>query len=255
MKKIGNLNGMVAMVTGGATGIGASIVERLAIEGARVACCYNKSSDAADALQKKLKKIGYNILTLKVNVTINNEIKSGVDAITEYFGCYIGILVNVAGDIIKSVRIDEMDEELWDEVISVNLKGVFLCSKYCIPGMKKLKKGRIINFSSISAKRVDAGDSHYAASKGGIESFTRALAIELAPFNITSNAIAPGIIYTPMLKRNATREFLDDIKKEIPLSRIGMPEDIASVVSFICSDQASYITGEIIAINGGLRMD
>ena len=255
MKKENNLKGIVAMVTGGATGIGASIVEVLAKDGASVACCYNKSKDSALKLQKKIKKIGYDIYTIKVDVTKSSEIENSVNLIMRYFSCPIGILINAAGDIIKSVDIERMDENLWDKVIEVNLKSVFLCSKYCIPGMKKLKKGRIVNFSSISARSVDPGDSHYAASKGGVESLTKALSVELAPYNITCNAISPGLIYTPMLKKNTTREFLSDIKKKIPLSRIGSVEDVAKLVLFICSDGASYITGETISINGGLRFD
>lgn len=250
-----NLNGRIAMVTGGATGIGAAIVERLVSDGVNVACCYNKSRAAAESLAERLSKNGKGIFLVKVDVSNSREVKSAVDSIMEHFGRPINILVNNAGDVIRSAPIDSMDEELWDKVMGVNLKGVFLCSKYCIPGMKEAKGGRIINISSISARSGGGpGQSHYAASKGAVEAFTRALAKELAPFNITANAVAPGVIRTPLHERHSTPESLEKLRRTIPLLRIGTPEEVAGVVSFLASNDASYITGEVIAVNGGMRM-
>ena len=249
------LSGNVALVTGGATGIGAAIVERLSLLGAEVACCYNKSHVAAESLADKLKESGKDVFPVKVDVSNSGEVRSAVESIAEHFGRPVTILVNNAGDIIAEAPIDEMDEALWDTVIGVNLKGAFLCAKYSIPGMKTAKTGRIINISSISARSGGAvGAAHYATSKGGLEALTRAIAKDVAPFNITCNAVAPGLIYTPIHERFNTPESLERLRQAIPLARIGMPEEIARVVSFLASEDASYITGEIIAVNGGMRM-
>jgi 3-oxoacyl-[acyl-carrier protein] reductase len=151
---------------------------------------------------------------------------------------------------------EEMDEVLWDQVIDLNLKGAFLCAKQCIPGMKSLQWGRIINITSISARSGGGpGAAPYAAAKAGLEALTRAMAKELAPFNITANGVAPGVVDTAIHERFNTPESLEKLRQIIPLARLGLPEDVASVVSFLASNDAAYITGEIIAVNGGLRMD
>jgi len=251
-----NLAGNVAMVTGGATGIGAAIVERLAMQGAAVACCYNKSRAGAEALAQKLKEQGTDIFLVKIDVSLGQEIKAGVEAISAHFGRPINILVNNAGDVFATSPLDEMEVELWDMVMNVNLRGAFLCAKYCIPGMKTAKGGRIINITSISARTGGGpGAAHYVASKGGLEALTRAMALELAPYNITVNGVAPGVIYTPIHERTNTPETLEKLRQIIPLTRLGEPEEVARVISFLASEDASYITGEIIAVNGGKRMD
>jgi len=248
--------GKVAMITGGGTGIGAACVERLAEEGAKVACCYNKSAAGAQALTDRLCGEGLEAFPIKVDVTSSAQVKSGVAAINEHFGQPIGILVNNAGDIIRNVPVDEMDEELWNLVIAINLTGTFLCSKYVIPGMKQLGEGRIINMGSISARTGGGvGAAHYVASKGGVEALSRALAGELAEYNITVNTVAPGVIYTPIHERHNTPESLERLRQQIPLKRIGDPPEIASVVAFLASDEGKYITGDNIAVNGGKRFD
>ena len=252
-----DLKNRVALVTGGATGIGAAIVTRLVYDGAKVACCYNRSKENAEELERRLKEEGFdNILIVKMDVTDAEEIKNSIDQTVNKFERDIDILVNNAGDVFGNAPIDELDIEIWDKIMAINLRSVFLCSKYCIPGMKKQKKGTIVNISSISARSGGGpGGSHYAASKGGVEAFTRALAKELGPFNITANAVAPGVIYTPMHERTNTPETLERIRKTIPVQRIGIPEEVAGIVSFLCTGNASYINGEIIAVNGGMRMD
>jgi 3-oxoacyl-[acyl-carrier protein] reductase len=250
------LSGNIAMVTGGATGIGAAAVERLATLGADVACCYNRSRAGAEALAEKLEAQDKEIFPVKVDVTNSREVEAGVEAIVAHFGGPVSILVNNAGDNIRPSPLDEMDEETWDLVIDINLKGAFLCAKYCIPGMKKAAGGRIINITSISARTGGGpGSAHYVASKGGLEAFTRALALELAPYNITVNGVAPGVIDTPIHQRTNTPEILEKLRQAIPLARIGAPDEVARAISFLASDDASYITGEIVAVNGGKRLD
>lgn len=248
--------GKVVIVTGGATGIGAAVVERFAIAGAEVACCYYKSVDSAGLLADKLEQKGAHIHLVRVDVASAESVRIAVAEIVDHYRKPVSILVNNAGDQIRTAPIEEMDEELWDLVIATNLKSVFLCSKYCIPGMKNAGWGRIINISSISARSGGGqGASHYAASKAGLESLTRSLAKELAPFNITVNAVSPGVIYTAIHERHNTPESLEKLRQTIPLQRIGAVGDVAGVVAFLASDDASYITGEVIAVNGGMRMD
>lgn len=248
--------GQVVMVTGGATGLGAAMVERFALLGADVACCYNKSHSSAEALAAKLRERGKEIFLVKVDVADGAQVRGAVAAIAEHFGRLVSILVNNAGDNIGPAPIDEMPEETWDRVIGINLKGAFLCAKYCIPAMKAAKAGRVINITSISGRSGGGpGGAHYAASKGGLEAFTRALAKELAPYGVTANGIAPGVVYTPLHERTNTPESLERLRQNIPLLRLGVPMDVASVATFLASADASYVTGEIIAVNGGLRMD
>jgi 3-oxoacyl-[acyl-carrier protein] reductase len=249
-------DGQVVMVTGGATGLGAAMVERFALLGAAVACCYNKSQSAAEALAAKLRECGKEILLVQVDVADGAQVRAAVTAVAEHFGTPISILINNAGDNINPAPIDEMPEETWDRVIGINLKGAFLCAKYCIPAMKAARAGRVINITSISGRSGGGpGGAHYAASKGGLEAFTRALAKELAPYGVTANGIAPGVVYTPLHERTNTPESLERLRQNIPLLRLGVPMDVAGLAAFLASADASYITGEIIAVNGGLRMD
>ena len=251
-----NLSGKVAMVTGGATGIGAGIVERLTAAGADVACCYNASAEAAWSLSADLASRGTEIMTVKVDVRNAGEVKAAVDTVTDHFRRPVNILVNNAGGPMLARTVPELDEESWAWVIGVNLTGAFLCSKYCIPSMKTADSGRIINITSISARTGGGpGNVPYVAGKAGLEGFTRALAKEVAPFNITVNGVAPGVIHTPIHERFNTPESLERLRQTIPIARIGEPEDVAGVVAFLASDDASYVTGEIIAVNGGMRMD
>jgi 3-oxoacyl-[acyl-carrier protein] reductase len=249
-------NGKLAMVTGGATGIGAAIVERLALLGADVACCYNKSQAGAQALAEKLGRAGREISIVKMDVSNHQQVKDGVESIIVRYGRPIHILVNNAGDNINPTPLEAMDEALWNQVIGINLTGPFLCAKYCIPGMKTLGGGRIINVTSISARTGGGpGSAHYVASKAGLEGLTRSLAKELAPFNITVNGVAPGLVYTPIHERTNTPESLERLRQTIPLLRIGAADEVARVVSFLASEDASFVTGEIVAVNGGMRMD
>jgi 3-oxoacyl-[acyl-carrier protein] reductase len=244
------------MVTGGGTGIGAAIVTRLAEMGAGVACGYHTSRTAAEVLAASFNKQGRDVYPVKVDVSNSRAVETAVRHIQAHFQQPVTILVNNAGDMIATAPLEEMDEALWDQVIDLNLKGAFLCARQCIPSMKSLKRGRIINITSISARSGGGpGAAPYAAGKAGLEALTRAMAKELAPFNITANGVAPGVIDTAIHERFNTPESLEKLRQNIPLARLGLPEDVARVVSFLASEDAAYITGEIIAVNGGLRMD
>jgi 3-oxoacyl-[acyl-carrier protein] reductase len=226
------LEGQLAFVTGGATGIGAAIVERLAVLGADVACCYNKSRAGADRMSAELRERGVSIFTVQADVSACEQVKAAIAATVAHFGRSIRILVNNAGDNINPTPVESMDETLWRRVIEINLTGPFLCAKYCIPGMKASGGGRIINVTSISARTGGGpGSAHYVASKAGLEGFT------------------------PIHERTNTPESLERLRQNIPLLRIGTAEEVARVVSFLASEDASFMTGEIVAVNGGMRMD
>ena len=215
-------DGKVALVTGGATGIGASIVKRLASLGAHVACSYHKSRAGAEALASELEACGFSVFPVHANIANSAEVKAAVEQAVAHFGRPVSILVNNAGDNIDPQPVETMPEELWNTVLGINLTGPFLCAKYCIPGMKALGSGRIINVSSISARTGGGpGSAHYVASKAGLEGFTRSLAKELATFNITVNGVAPGLVYTPIHERINTPESLERLRQSIPLLRIG----------------------------------
>jgi 3-oxoacyl-[acyl-carrier protein] reductase len=249
-------SGELVFITGGATGIGAASVERFAALGANVACCYYKSRTGAEALAASLRARGLSIFTVQADVAEGREVKAAIEATAAHFGRPISILVNNAGDNIDPTPVETMDEALWSRVIGVNLTGPFLCAKHCIPGMKALGGGRIINVTSISARTGGGpGSAHYVASKAGLEGFTRSLAKELASYNITVNGVAPGVVYTPIHERTNTPESLERLRQNIPLLRIGQADEIARVVTFLASEDASFMTGEIVAVNGGMRMD
>jgi 3-oxoacyl-[acyl-carrier protein] reductase len=239
--------GQLVFVTGGGTGIGAAIVERFATLGADVACCYHRSRAGAEALAARLQERGLNVFPVQADVS-----NCGV----AHFGKPVRVLINNAGDNIDPTPVETMSEELWNQVIGINMTGPFLLAKYCIPGMKALGGGRIINVTSISARTGGGpGSAHYVASKAGLEGLTRSLAKELAPFNITVNGVAPGLVYTPIHERINTPESLERLRQNIPLLRIGRADEVARVVTFLASEDASFMTGEIVAVNGGMRMD
>jgi len=249
-------SGQLALVTGGATGIGAATVECLASLGAVVACGYHKSQAAALALAEKLAARGQTVWPVQLDVSESRQVRAAIESTLSHFGQAINLLVNNAGDNLNPAPVEELDEALWRQVIDINLTGPFLCAKYVIPGMKTLGRGRIINITSISARTGGGpGSAHYVASKAGLEGFTRALAKELAPYNITVNGIAPGLIVTPIHARINTPESLERLRQNIPLARLGAADEVAQVVAFLASEAGSFITGEIIAVNGGMRMD
>lgn len=246
-----SLSGRVALVTGGSRGIGKAIVERLARDGAKVAFVYNSSSEASDKIVADLAAEGLEAAAFQCNVRSKAEAEKVIEQVIEKWE-KIDILVNNAG-IIKDGLLATMTEEMWQDVIDTNLTSVFnFCQSISRP-MMSARYGRIINMSSVAASVSNPGQANYAASKGGIEGFTKCLATELARRGITCNAVAPGFIATDMTEdvRNAAG---DMIKKKIPCRRLGEPDDIAAAVAFFASDAASYITGQVLKVDGGLTL-
>jgi 3-oxoacyl-[acyl-carrier protein] reductase len=244
--------GKVVLITGGSRGIGAACVKLFAGSGADVAFTYNTHEEDANQIVS-----GYNfdikIKAYRVNAGSEDDVKACVEEVERDFG-RIDILVNNAG-IWNEGRVDEMSLELWNETININLTGSFLFIKYSVPVMKKNNFGRIINISSTAGQRGEPKHSHYASSKGGVISLTKSLAVELAEYNITTNCVAPGWVYTDMsndILLQETKE--EEIKEYIPLGRAAYPEEIAGPVLFLASPFANHINGEILNVNGGCEL-
>lgn len=247
-----SLEGKVAIVTGASRGIGKAIATALAEAGASVIGTATTDGGAAN-ISDYLGAIATNgkVMGLKLDVTDKESIKAAMAVVKEHFDAPT-ILVNNAG-ITKDNLMLRMKDDEWDDVISTNLSSIFRLSKACIKGMTKARWGRIINISSVVGSMGNAGQSNYAAAKAGLEGYTRSLAREFGSRNITVNALAPGFIDTDMTKElpEAQKEML---KAQIPLARLGQPEEIAAVVAFLASEAAGYITGTTIHVNGGMYM-
>ncbi len=245
------LKDKVAVVTGGTRGIGRAIVAMLAQSGCQVAFNYQKNKEAALALEEELKKIGCRSQSRCVDMKDFEAVKSWIEEIKKQFG-RIDILVNNAGMIIdKALML--MGREDWDQVIDTNLGGLFNVSRAVIVSFLKQKSGDIVNISSVSGLIGLSRQTNYSASKGGVNSFTKALAKEVAAYGIRVNAVAPGFIATEMLE-GFNEEQKNQILKEIPLGRLGSVHDVANCVKFLLSPQAQYITGQVICVDGGMTM-
>ena len=247
------LKDQVALVTGGSRGIGRGIVVALAKEGAKVAFVYRGSKDAADALVAELTAAGGTCQAIQADVAQSGAAQTVVDKVLADYG-KLDILVNNAG-VIRDGLFIRMDQADWDTVINTNLNGTFaFCRAVATQMALKQRSGRIINLSSVAAEHVNAGQCNYAASKGAVNAFTRALAVELGSRNVTVNAVAPGFVETDMTEavRNKAGDFIQ--KKLIPARRLGKPEDIAAAVVFLAGPGASYITGQVITVDGGLSL-
>ena len=245
------LTDQVAVVTGGSRGIGRAIVQALAAEGAKVACVYRGSEQAAQTLAQEVRQAGGTVLAMQCDVTNADAAQRCVEDVEKALGP-IRILVNNAG-IIKDDLFVRMEAAAWDAVLQTNLGGTYNFCRAVTFNMMRARQGRIINISSVAAEHTNPGQTNYAASKGAINAFTRALAVELASRGVTVNAIAPGFIETDMSE--AVRNKAGDlIKKMIPMKRMGKPEDIARVAVFLAGPEASYITGQVITVDGGLSL-
>lgn len=244
------LEGKNAIVTGGSQGIGAAIAQELAREGANVCLTYRKHEEEAQKYAEKIRGLGRKALAVKCDIASFKDAAATVQAATEAFGS-LQILVNNAGMNWDGVSW-KMTEEQWDRVIEVNLKGYFNFIRHTAPIFKEQKYGKIINITSINGLRGKFGQMNYSASKAGIVGLTKALAKELGAFGVNVNAVAPGLIETAMLRESEAREKIIDLAMaEIVLKRVGQPEDLAYVVSFLASDKARHITGEVIKVDGG----
>jgi 3-oxoacyl-[acyl-carrier protein] reductase len=240
----------IALVTGASRGIGKAIALHLAEEGAQIIINYAKNSEKAKEVVAAVESTGGKALAMQADVSCWQEVEKMVDSIYEKFG-RIDILVNNAG-VNRDELLISMEKEDWDAVINTNLGGLFNCTKAVAKYMMIQKNGRIINMSSVAGERGGRGQSNYAASKGGVNAFTRSVAMELAPKKVTVNAIAPGVIETEM-SSTVIRRAKDFILNSVALKRLGQPEEIAKVVAFLASDDSSYITGEVIRVDGGFK--
>ncbi|MEE1060352.1 MAG: 3-oxoacyl-[acyl-carrier-protein] reductase [Ruminococcus sp.] len=246
-----NFENKTAVITGGSRGIGFAIAKKLASQGANIAIINGGNQEKGLAAKEELAQFGTKVEAYFCNVADFNASKEVIDKIIEDFGG-IDFLVNNAG-ITRDKLVLNMDENDFDAVINVNLKGSFNMIKHTYKHFMKKRCGRIVNISSIVGINGNAGQANYCASKAGIIGLTKAVAKELAGRGVTVNAVAPGYIGTDM-----TNELSDKVKDamqaQIPAKRIGAPEDIANVVSFLCSDESAYVTGEVIKVDGGLAM-
>jgi len=244
------LKGKVALVTGAAQGIGKAIAETLAKEGANIAIC-DVNIEKAEETAKELAALGVKTAAYKTNVSVAAECDALIESTVKDLG-KLDILVNNAG-VTRDGLLIRMSEQDWDLVIAINLKGTFNCTKAAVKTMMKARYGRIINISSVIGLMGNAGQVNYAASKSGVLGITRSIAKEYANRNITVNAVAPGYIQTAMTDK-LTEEQKQAMLKFVPLSRMGQPQDVANGVLFFASPLADYVTGQVLAIDGGMVM-
>ena len=246
------LDGKVSLVTGASRGIGMAIALKLASLGSRVAVNYvaieERNKADADAVVKEIADRGGEAVAVEGNVSDSEAVKAMVEDVAEKWG-KLDILVNNAG-INRDTLLLRMSDDAWDAVIDTNLRGAFLCTKFAVKHMMKQQWGRVISLSSVVGRVGNAGQSNYAASKGGVIAFTKSVAREMGSRNITVNAVAPGFIVTEMTDR-LSPETRDGLLSLVPLARLGQPEDVAELVAFLASDKAGYITGQVITIDGG----
>lgn len=255
MSDVFDLNGKVALVTGASSGIGRATAEALAASGARVVINFNRNESGAAAAREQILSAGGKAIIVQADVTKAGEVNSLAQRSEAEFGP-VDILVNNAGSLIERLKIRELTEERWDAVIDLNLKSAFLCCQAVAGSMMDRKSGTIINVSSIAGRNGGAlGSIHYSAAKGGLITFTKGLAKELAPFGVRVNAVSPGVIDTPYHEQFSTPEAMKNYVGMIPLGRVGTPAEVASVICFLASEAASFLAGETIEINGGMFMD
>jgi 3-oxoacyl-[acyl-carrier protein] reductase len=245
------LAGKTALVTGGSRGIGRAIVHALAKEGAKVAFTYNSNEEAANGLVKELELDQREAIAFQADAANGARAAEVVNAVVEKWE-KIDILVNNAG-IIRDNLLVRMAEDEWMDVINTNLNSMYHYCKAAVQHMMSARYGRVVNISSVAGRYGNPGQTNYAATKGGIDGFSRCLAYEMGKRNITVNSIAPGFIATDMTEaiRNAAGK---EIKKQIAVRRLGEPEDIANATLFLASDDASYVTGQVLTVDGGLTL-
>ncbi|MBE6050654.1 MAG: 3-oxoacyl-[acyl-carrier-protein] reductase [Clostridium sp.] len=238
-----------AIVTGGSRGIGKAIALKLASNGINIVLNYRSSEEEASKVEEEIKEFGVDVIKVKADIRKLDEVQELINKAKEKFGS-IDIMINNAG-ITKDSLILRMKEEDFDSVVDVNMKGVFNCLKCITPIMIKQKSGKIINIASVVGITGNAGQVNYAASKAGVIAMTKSLAKEIGSRGITVNAIAPGFIDTDMTE-DLSEKYREELKKSIPLKRLGKTEDVANLVEFLASDKSNYITGQTINVDGGM---
>ena len=249
-----DLRGKVALVTGASSGIGRATAVALAECGAAVAVNFHRNESGAEATRAEVANAGGRAVVIQADVTRASDVSALVGRVVEELGP-VDILVNNAGSLVERLKILELTEERWDEVIDLNLKSAFLCSQAVAASMMERKTGAIVNVSSIAGRNGGAlGSIHYSTAKGGLITLTKGFAKELAPYGVRVNAVSPGVIDTPYHERFSTPEAMKAYVGGIPAGRVGAPEEVASVITFLASDAASYLCGETIEINGGMLM-
>ncbi|MGH9938552.1 MAG: SDR family NAD(P)-dependent oxidoreductase [Blastocatellia bacterium] len=255
MKNYFDLSGRVALVTGAGSGIGRATAIALAEAGAAVAINYHRNEAGAEVAKRKIVAAGGRAITVRADVTKSADVRRMVEETVAAFGP-VDILVNNAGSLVERLRLLELTEERWDEVIDLNLKSAFLCAQAVAASMIERRSGVIVNVTSIAGRNGGAlGSIHYSTAKGGMITLTKGLAKELAPQGVRVNAVSPGVIDTPFHERFSTPEAMKNFTNVIPMGRAGASDEVARAIVFLASDAASYLAGENIEINGGMLMD
>jgi len=244
------LEGRTALITGAGRGIGRATAARLARDGARIAINYKGNAEAAEESKRLVEKSGAEATLIKGDVSVDDQAEQVVKAAVAFGNGRLDILVNNAG-ITRDNLLVRMSSEDWDAVVDLNLRGAFLVTKAAMRPMMKQRSGRIVNVSSVAGVAGNMGQANYAAAKAGLIGFTKTIAREMATRNITANAVAPGFIPTD-LTRDLLARMEQTILPQIPLGRFGTVEDVANAIAFLVSDDASYITGQVLVVDGGM---
>jgi 3-oxoacyl-[acyl-carrier protein] reductase len=254
MENLLDLTGKVALITGASSGIGRATAELLAECGAAVAINYRQNAEGAESARAAIEAKGGRAIAIQADVTRATDVRQLVSRAAEELGP-IDVLVNNAGSLVERLKLLDLTEERWDYVLDLNLKSAFLCAQAVAPSMMERKDGAIINVSSIAGRNGGAlGSIHYSTAKGGLITFTKGLAKEMAGYGVRVNAVSPGVVDTAFHETFSTPEMMQGYVAAIPLGRVGRPDEVARVIAFLASPASNFVAGETIEINGGMLM-